>query len=60
MMSESFDIFCMHVFFLFQAETGKAKQAYGPMAPGFPKLLQKFQHAHWLRTRQLIPNSAES
>ena len=22
--------------------------------------MQKFQHAHWLRTRQLIPNSAES
>ena len=22
--------------------------------------MQKFQHAHWLRARQLIPNSAES
>ena len=22
--------------------------------------MQKFQHAYWLRTRQLIPNSAES
>ena len=22
--------------------------------------MQKFQHTHWLRTRQLIPNSAES
>ena len=34
----SFTIYLIILFIIVCTEIGKAKQAYGPMAPGFPKL----------------------
>ena len=61
--------FYPNVFTIFPLVLGSLSTAYDDVSPAslaeMPIMciiihMQKFQHAHWLRTRQLIPNSAES